>query len=156
MSPLLSVQKTLPLSLWRVQGFRTCAPAPHRDECEFITPLQALGGCPARGGVAKVFRCASGADVKRNEILVSILHSSSPLPAYFWTFLRIHFCDVPMSSAYFQNWGVYFFLFKKKFFFNVYLFLGQRETEHERGRGRERGRHRIGNRLQALSHQPRA
>ena len=23
-------------------------------------------------------------------------------------------------------------------FFNVYLFLGQRETEHERGRGRER------------------
>ena len=42
------------------------------------------------------------------------------------------------------------------FFFNVYLFLGQRETEHERGRGRERGRHRIGNRLQVLSHQPRA
>ena len=41
------------------------------------------------------------------------------------------------------------------FFFNVfYLFLGQRETEHERGRGRERGRHRIGNRLQALSHHP--
>ena len=43
-----------------------------------------------------------------------------------------------------------------KFFFNVYLFLRQRETEHERGRGRERGRHRIRNRLQALSHQPRA
>uniref|UniRef100_A0ABI7YRJ0 Lipocalin/cytosolic fatty-acid binding domain-containing protein n=1 Tax=Felis catus TaxID=9685 RepID=A0ABI7YRJ0_FELCA len=32
----------------------------------------------------------------------------------------------------------------------------QRETEHERGRVRERGRHRIGNRLQAPSHQPRA
>ena len=46
----------------------------------------------------------------------------------------------------------FFFLI---FFFNV-LFLGQRETEHERGSGRERGRHRIGNRLQALSHQPRA
>ena len=44
----------------------------------------------------------------------------------------------------------------KKFFFNVYLFLRQRETGHERGRGRERGRHRIGNRLQAPSHQPRA
>ena len=29
-----------------------------------------------------------------------------------------------------------FFLFC--FFFNVYLFWGQRETEHERGRGRER------------------
>ena len=42
------------------------------------------------------------------------------------------------------------------FFFNVYLFLGQRDTEHEQGRGKERGRHRIGNRLQALSHQPRA
>ena len=27
------------------------------------------------------------------------------------------------------------------FFFNVYLFLRQRETEHEWGRGRERGRH---------------
>ena len=47
----------------------------------------------------------------------------------------------------------FFFLI---FFFNVYLFLGQRETEHEQARGRERGRHRIGNRLQALSHQPRA
>ncbi|VFV38103.1 contactin-4 isoform 1 [Lynx pardinus] len=32
----------------------------------------------------------------------------------------------------------------------------ERETEHERGRVRERGRHRIGSRLQALSHQPRA
>ena len=51
---------------------------------------------------------------------------------------------------------VFPFSFKKNFFFNVYLFLGQRETEHERGRGRERGSHRIGNRLQALSHQPRA
>ena len=40
------------------------------------------------------------------------------------------------------------------FFFNVYLFLGQRETEHERGWGRERGRHRIGNRLQAISPEP--
>ena len=47
-------------------------------------------------------------------------------------------------------YNVLFFL--NFFFFNVYLFLGQRETEHERGRGRERGRHRIGNRLQALSH----
>ena len=44
------------------------------------------------------------------------------------------------------------------FFFPTFLFLplGRRETEHERGRGRERGRHRIGNRLQAPSHQPRA
>ena len=42
------------------------------------------------------------------------------------------------------------------FFFNVYLFLRQRETEHERGRARERGRHRIWSRLQALSCQHRA
>ena len=41
-------------------------------------------------------------------------------------------------------------------FFNVYLFLRQRETEHERGRVRERGRHRTWNRLQALSSQHRA
>ena len=50
----------------------------------------------------------------------------------------------------------FYFFIKKIFFFNVYLFLGQRETEHERARGRERGRHRIGNRLQAPSHQHRA
>ena len=41
-------------------------------------------------------------------------------------------------------------------FFNVYLFLRQRETEHEWGRVRERGRHRIRSRLQALSCQHRA
>ena len=49
----------------------------------------------------------------------------------------------------------FFFVFLI-FFSNVYLFLGQRNTEHEQGRGKERGRHRIGNRVQALSHQPRA
>ena len=45
------------------------------------------------------------------------------------------------------------------FFKNVrcfYLFLRQRETEHEQGRVRERGRHRIRSRLQALSCQHRA
>ena len=42
------------------------------------------------------------------------------------------------------------------FFFNIYLFWGQRETQHEWGRGRERGRHRVGSRLQTLSHRPRA
>ena len=41
------------------------------------------------------------------------------------------------------------------FVFNVYSFLRQRETEHERG-GSERGRHRIWNRLQALSCQHKA
>ena len=51
---------------------------------------------------------------------------------------------------------IYFYIFFLIFFQRFYLFLGQRETEHERGRGRQRGTHRIGNRLQALSHQPRA
>ena len=44
------------------------------------------------------------------------------------------------------------FFYKKCF----YLFLRQRETEHEQGRGRERGRHRIQSRLHALSCQHRA
>ena len=58
-------------------------------------------------------------------------------------------------SSYYWFLKFFFFFFFLNFFFQR-LFLGQRETEHERGRGRERGRHRIGNRLQALSHQPRA
>ena len=43
------------------------------------------------------------------------------------------------------------------FFFNVfYLFLGQRETEHERGRGRERGSTKLeaGSMLWAISPEP--
>ena len=46
------------------------------------------------------------------------------------------------------------FFFFLIFFFNVYLFLGQRETEHERGRGRERGRQRIRSRIRAVSTEP--
>ena len=46
------------------------------------------------------------------------------------------------------------------FFFSTFIYFWergrQRETEHDCGRSRERGRHRIQNRLQALSHQPRA
>ena len=41
-------------------------------------------------------------------------------------------------------------------FFNLYLFLRQREREHEWGRVRERGRHRIRSRLQGPSCQHRA
>ena len=41
-------------------------------------------------------------------------------------------------------------------FFKMFIFDRERETEHEWGRGRERGRHRIGSRLQALSCQHRA
>ena len=41
-------------------------------------------------------------------------------------------------------------------FLNVYLFLKERETGCEWGRGRERGRHRIRSRFQALSCQHRA
>ena len=42
------------------------------------------------------------------------------------------------------------------FFLNVYLFLRERQTEHEWERGRERGTHRIRSRLQAPSCQHRA
>ena len=42
------------------------------------------------------------------------------------------------------------------YFFNVYLFLRERNTKHEQGRSRERGRHRIRSRLQAPSCRHRA
>ena len=51
------------------------------------------------------------------------------------------------------EWVSLFFLI---FVLMSYLFLTERETEHELGRGRETGRHRIRSRLQALSCQPRA
>ena len=48
-------------------------------------------------------------------------------------------------------------IFSNTHFFNVlFIFLRQGETEHEQGRARERGRHSIRNRLQALSCQHRA
>ena len=51
-------------------------------------------------------------------------------------------------------WKDYFFSIKKKF--SVYLFLRETETKCEWVRGRERGRHRIWSRLQALNCQHRA
>ena len=65
--------------------------------------------------------------------------------------VRLH-CDstFPASLSNPYNHEPSFYLF-----FNVHLFLRQRETEHERGRGRERGRHRIWSRFQALSCQHR-
>ena len=44
--------------------------------------------------------------------------------------------------------------FKKMYFVNVYLFLRDRGTECQPGRGRERGRHKIWSRLQAVSTEP--
>ena len=44
----------------------------------------------------------------------------------------------------------------EQFLFNVYLFLRETEAEHEWGRGRERGRHRIGSRRQARNCRRRA
>ena len=49
-----------------------------------------------------------------------------------------------------------FFFFLKKNFFLTFIHFWESETEHEWRRGRERGRHRIWSRLQALSHQHRA
>ena len=45
---------------------------------------------------------------------------------------------------------------KNNYFLTFIVFLRERETEHELGRGRETGRHRIQSRLQALSCQHRA
>ena len=50
----------------------------------------------------------------------------------------------------------YLFIYLLKKFFNVYLFLREREIEHKWGRSRERGRHRIWSRLQALRCQHRS
>ena len=61
-----------------------------------------------------------------------------------------------LFHSWFYLFGSFLFSFFLNFFFNVYLFLRQRETEHEWGRVRERGRHRIRSRLQALSCQHRA
>ena len=44
----------------------------------------------------------------------------------------------------------------KKIFFSTFIYFWDRERQSMNGGGAERGRHRIGNRLQALSHQPRA
>ena len=44
--------------------------------------------------------------------------------------------------------GVFFFIFFiKKIIFNVYSFLKEKETEHQQGRDRERGTHRIQSKL---------
>ena len=54
---------------------------------------------------------------------------------------------------------IYIFLttFQKKFFFRRLFIFGTERDRAWTGEGqRERGRHRLGNRLQALSHQPRA
>ena len=51
---------------------------------------------------------------------------------------------------------LFFYLFICFFliFFSTFIYFWDRETEHERGRGRERGRHRIGSRLRAISPEP--
>ena len=49
-----------------------------------------------------------------------------------------------------------FSFFIKKFFLCLFIFYRERETKHERGKGKEKGRNRIGSRLQALSCQHRA
>ena len=73
------------------------------------------------------------------------------------TFRKIPFTKIHcLTPVWRPQTFIYLFIFLKFFFSVFYLFLGQRETEHERRRGSERGRHRIENRLQAPSHQPRA
>ena len=62
-----------------------------------------------------------------------------------------------VSFLYLLIWSWFSALINVFFFFlNVSLFMRQRQTEHEWGRDRERGRHRIQSRFQALSCQHRA
>ena len=63
---------------------------------------------------------------------------------YSLVFVNLHF----IGNIHFQ----YFF---KKFFL-MFIYFWEREKKHDQGRARERGRHRIGGRLQALSCQHRA
>ena len=65
--------------------------------------------------------------------------------------------QVPHHWATQMPWRVLLLaLWTNEVFFNVYLFLRDRETEHEQRVGRERGKHRLGSRFQALSCQRRA
>ena len=60
-----------------------------------------------------------------------------------------HSSRVPGASNLSCFWMALAFICLKYVYLMFYLFL--RETDYELGRGRERGRHRIGRRLQALS-----
>ena len=84
--------------------------------------------------------------------------SSSPRTRLeFVNFWNYFFCFIDVYYIFWLTLGlVCFFGVFKNFFFNVYLFLRRRETEHEQGRARERGRHRTQSRLQAPSCQHRA
>ena len=116
---------------WRKAGLSKGPQSPPSIPAPLLLPLLTLNLCLA---LPVLTACEPGAFV-----------SSRPRPPQLKTFT--------FTLRKKEKKSFFFF----KFFFNVfYLFLGQRETKHERGRGRERGRHRIGNRLQAPSHQPRA
>ena len=53
--------------------------------------------------------------------------------------------------------GVIFLFFFLIFFSNIFIYFWDRERQSmNEGGAEKRGRHRIGNRLQAPSHQPRA
>ena len=76
------------------------------------------------------------------------------LSGYYWWCLRLW---QRLSLASLSCHCTFYPSKQSTFFFNDYLFFErQRETEHEWGRSREGGRHRIPSRLQALSCQHRA
>ena len=66
--------------------------------------------------------------------------------------------QAPLELNFYFIWFYFILFYFILFYFILFqcLFIFETETEHEWGRGRERGRHRIGSRLQALSHQLRA
>ena len=86
-------------------------------------------------------------------LLLGCFHLLDLMWSLVWLGLTLFsYCVFSMCAF----WG-FFLSFLKKIFFNVYLFLRQRETEHERGRVREREgdtESETGSRLWAVSTEP--
>ena len=63
---------------------------------------------------------------------------------------------VQLSDVYFSFFLIFIYLFILIFFFNVYLFLGQRETEHDWGGAEREGdtEYETSSRLWAVSTEP--
>ena len=78
---------------------------------------------------------------------------------FIYTILKFVFCLfhlIFVSFLFLISFWLFFIILFFKIFINIYSFLRVKETEGEQGRGRERGRHRTGSRLDALSCQHRA
>ena len=92
-------------------------------------------------------------------LLSQVLPDFRALHLGFWPYLQTK--QATDSQKYTdrveRRWQIlnFIYLFIYLFIYSVYLFLRERQTEWEQGKIRERGRHRIWSRLQALSCQHR-